>query len=92
MASVIVTGEVENAASWEPEFRTHVDLFKTQTSVSPMRFTVTDDNRFAIYTEVSDLNTFQEVLDSQATVDAMVNDGVKRETVQVYVLDKELDL
>ena len=26
------------------------------------------------------------------TADAMANDGVKRETVQVYVLDKELEL
>jgi hypothetical protein len=92
MASVIVTGEVENGANWETKFRTNVELFRSQTSVSPMRFTVDDDNRFAIYTEVTDLKTFQEVLDSQATVDAMINDGVKRETVQVYVLDKELEL
>ena len=92
MARVIVTGEVENAANWEKEFRTHVELFRSQTIVSPMRFTVTDDNRFAIYSEATDLKAFQEVLDSQATVDAMMNDGVKRETVQVYVLDKELEL
>ena len=92
MASVIVTGEVENAANWEPQFRTHVELFRSQTSVSPMRFTVTDEKRFAIYTEVTDLSTFQKVLDSQATVNAMTEDGVKRDTVQVYVLDKKLEL
>ena len=92
MASVVVTGAVENAANWEKEFRTHVELFRSQTSVSPMRFTVTDDNQFAIYTEVTDLDTFQDVLNSQATVDAMINDGVKRETVQVHVLDRELEL
>lgn len=92
MATVIVTGKVENAAKWEKEFRTHVELFRSQTIVSPMRFTVTSDNRFAICSKATDLKTFQEVLESQATVDAMINDGVKRETVQVYVLDKELEL
>ena len=92
MASVIITAEVENGTDWEREFRTHADLFRSQTSKSPMRFSVTGDNRVAIYTEVADLSTFQEVLDSQATTDAMANDGVKRETVQMYVLDKELEL
>lgn len=92
MATVIVTGEVENAANWEKEFRTHVELFRSQTIESPMRFTVTSDNTFAICSNAKDLKTFQEVLESQATVDAMNNDGVKRDTVQVYVLDKELEL
>jgi hypothetical protein len=30
-----------------------------------------------------------EILESPATADAMGNDGVIRETVKVYVLDKE---
>jgi hypothetical protein len=30
-----------------------------------------------------------EVLDSPATAEAMKSDGVKRETVQVFILDQE---
>ena len=35
------------------------------------------------------MDTFMKVLDSPATAEAMAFDGVKRETVKVFVLDKE---
>ena len=37
----------------------------------------------------ADLDTFMKGLDSPATAEAMAFDGVKRETVRVFVLDKE---
>ena len=39
-----------------------------------------------------DLNLFLQGLDSPATAEAMAADGVKRETVKVFVLDKELQV
>ena len=92
MARVIVTAQVENAQEWEDAFRTHTDLFRKQKIDSPMRYTVTGDNEIAIYSRTDDIDKFMEVLESQATIDAMLNDGVKRETVKVYVLDKKLKL
>jgi hypothetical protein len=92
MTKVVVTAQVVDAREWESAFRAHVDLFRTQAIKSPMSFAVTGDNEIAIYSETDDLDTFTKVLESQATVDAMRNDGVKRETVKVFVLDKELAL
>ena len=38
------------------------------------------------------LEAFQQVMDSQATADAMANDGVEGETVKMVVLDKAVKL
>ncbi len=91
MASIIITAQVEDAANWEKGFRTHVDLFKEQTTTA-VNFTVTDDNEVAIHFEAENLDKYMELLESPATAEAMEFDGVKRETVKVFVLDKELDL
>jgi len=92
MPKIVVTAQVENANEWEDRFRTHGDLFRSQTIASPMSFTVTGENEIVIYSEADDLEKYMEVLESEATADAMRNDGVKRETVRVFVLDKELSL
>lgn len=46
----------------------------------------------AILWEVTNLDRYLELMDSPETAEAMAQDGVKRETVKVYVLDKELNL
>ena len=92
MARILVTAQVENADAWEKSFRTHAGLFRSQTAVSPISFTVTADNQAVIYMEAESLDTYMEILESGATAEAMAHDGVKRETVKVYVLDKELNL
>jgi len=90
--SVVITARVNDAAKWEEAFRTHADLFKSETAQSPVRYTVSKANEVAVMFNVTDLAKFQEVMASQATADAMKMDGVKRETVKQYVLDKELAL
>ena len=91
MPRIIITAQVEDAANWEKGFRTHGDLFREQTTTA-VNFTVTDDNEVAIHFEADNLDKFMELLESPATAEAMKFDGVKRETVKVSVLDKELDL
>jgi len=90
MVQIILTGQVKDSAQWEEGFKTHTVLFKKQTIVSPVRYTVNEKNEAAITCKVSDLDTFLRVLDSQETADAMDFDGVDKETVKLYVLDKEL--
>jgi hypothetical protein len=88
MPRVIFTAQVEDSAKWEKGYRTHGELLKSMTM--PMAyFTTTKENEVAIYAEPNDLDKFFEVFQSPATVEAMAYDGVKRETVKVYVLDKE---
>ena len=91
MARVIITAQVEDAGKWEAGFRTHGELFRSQT-VQSLHFTATDNNEVALFAEVENLDTYLEVMGSPATAEAMAFDGVKRETVKVFVLDKQVEL
>lgn len=91
MPKVIVKAEVEDMAKWEAGFRTHGDLFRSQTIKKPIHFTETSKNEVLICFEPEDQDVFMKGLDSSATEEAMEFDGVKRETVQVFMLDKEFD-
>ena len=90
MARLIVTAQVEDATSWEEGFRTHGDLFKEQT-VTAVHLGANEQNEVATYWEVDDLDKYLALLDSQETAEAMEADGVKRETVKVFVLDKQFN-
>jgi len=88
MPRIVITAQVENAAKWEEGFRTHGELLKSMSSTSS-HFTTTEENEIAICADGDDVGKYFEVLESPATAEAMAHDGVKRETVKVFVLDKE---
>lgn len=87
---VVVTAEVEDGAAWEEAFRTHGDLFRSM-SQSVSWYGITDDNTIAVYSEPADLDTWMDVLESPETADAMEMDGVDRDSVEVYVLDRKFE-
>ena len=89
MAKVIITAEVEDVAHWEQSFRTHGELFRSQPVTTPVGIAVQEDNTVACCFEPADLNTFMEVLESPGTAEAMSTDGVKRDTVKLYGIDRE---
>jgi len=91
MPKVIITADVEDLEKWEKGFRTHGKLFKSQTINNPISFTATGKNQVLVLFEPDDLDTYMQILDSPATAEAMTTDGVKRETVKAFVLDKEFD-
>jgi hypothetical protein len=91
MTRILVTAQVEDGAKWEEGFRTHGALFKSMTATS-VHYAVMDDNHVAVYTEVDDQAKYFEVMDSDATAEAMAHDGVKRDTVKIFLLDKEIKL
>lgn len=85
---VVVTARVADTAKWEEGFRTHGDLLSSM-SLSASHYAVNDDsNRIAVYNEPESLDQFMTVMESQATADAMEFDGIDRDTVEVFVLDK----
>jgi hypothetical protein len=88
MPRVVTTAQVEDSVKWEKGFRTHGELLRSM-SATAVYFTTTDKNEVAVYAEPSDLRKYLEVLGSPATAEAMAYDGVKRETVKTFVLDKE---
>jgi hypothetical protein len=91
MPQVVVIAEVENLEKWEKGFRTHGDLFR-QMGVSRMEFGTGPGNRIAVVGDTNNLDAYMKILDSPPTAEAMKSDGVKRETVQVFVLDKEMSV
>ncbi|MCZ6671828.1 MAG: hypothetical protein O7C75_02705 [Verrucomicrobia bacterium] len=92
MPNIIATGEVEDLIKWEEGFGTHGELFRSQTIKSPVSFTtVNEGNQIVVSFEVSDVDTFFKELESPDTAEAMENDGVKRETVKFFVLDKKME-
>jgi hypothetical protein len=91
VSRVIITAQVEDSANWENGFRSHAGLFNDYTATA-VHFTATDDNEVAILWEVVNQDKFLELLDAPETAEAMAQDGVNRETVKVYVLDKEINL
>ena len=92
MPIVVAACEVEDTAKWESGFRTHADLFKSQTVTKPIRYAINEGNQIVITFEPEDVDTYLKGLDSPATAEAMAFDGVKRETVKITVLDKTFDL
>lgn len=89
MPKVILTCQVQDAGKWESGFRTHGDVFRTYNLQAPVQYTVSG-NEVAICMEPRDLDAFKKSMDSTATAEAMAFDGVKRETVKMFVLDKEV--
>ena len=90
MAKVLLTAQVKNVDAWEKAFRTHGELFKSQGQpTSPILYSKGPGNEVAVYSEVADASAYRNMVASPETVAAMEQDGVKRETVKVFVLDNE---
>jgi hypothetical protein len=62
---------------------------RTYNLQAPVQFTVTG-NEVAICMEPADLGAYKRAMESPATAKAMDFDGVERETVKMFVLDKEV--
>lgn len=92
MPKVVITAQVEDAAKWEEGFRTHGDLFRRQTISNPIGFSIVEGNQVMCCFEPEDLDTYMDLLNSQETAEAMEYDGINRETVKVYVLDREFQV
>lgn len=88
MTMVILTADVEDGATWERKYRTHGDLFKAA-GIGTVQYNVSDDAHVVMCTDVKDVGAYMAFVNSQSTQDAMKNDGVKRDTVSVVVLDKQ---
>ncbi len=88
MPKVVVIAEVEDLTTWEAGFRTHGDLFRRQTISNPISISTGEGNQVALIFEPENLETFMNLLDSEGP-EAMADDGVIKETVKIFVMDKE---
>jgi hypothetical protein len=89
MPKVIVTAQVEDGVQWEVAFRTHGDLLGTYGLKAPVEFSVVG-NDVALFMDATDVDKLMQAMESPETVAAMAFDGVKRESVKMFVLDKSV--
>lgn len=90
MAMIVVTAKVENVEEWKHAFKTHGELFREQT-INRVDIGTADNNHVACIFHVSDPDAFFEIFNSPETAAAMGNDGVKPDTVTVFVVDGRFD-
>lgn len=88
MPYIILTADVEDGASWEQAYRRHGDLFKAA-GIGSVHYTVGDDNHVVMCTAVDDVGAYMDFVSAADTQEAMKHDGVKRESVKLFVLEKE---
>ncbi len=90
MPKVVITAQVEDVVKWEEGFRTHGELFRNSYTVTtPIGIATREGNEVAVCFDPADLDKFMTAVDSPATAEAMAVDGVKRDTVKIYVVNKE---
>lgn len=92
MTRVILTAQVESLEKWEKGFRSHVELFRSMGVHKSIEYTMVAPNTIAITSEVEDIAKYLQMLQSPETAAAMDVDGAIKETVQVFVLDKVVEL
>ena len=88
MGMVFVTAKVEDVAKWEEGFRTHGEHFKNMGVTGPIGMAVNDGNEVAACFAPTDVGKFMSRLDTPENVTAMEHDGVKPDTIKVYVMDR----
>jgi len=89
MARVLVVAECEDPKKWRDNFVKHAELFRSMGATASVSFGQ-DGDSVAVVLDVRDLETYRKVLSSQATADAMAMDGVRRNTVKMFVLDGQV--
>ena len=90
MPKIVVTIQVEDLSKWEARFRTHGELFRRQTINGQYDYTLIEDgNRVVLCAEVNDASTFFSVLKSAEASEAKDFDGVRGDSIQFYLLDRQ---
>ena len=89
MAKLVIVAQCKDPVKWEQGFRTHGDLIKSQTVTKPVSYGI-EGNQVTVCFEPEDFAACMKVINSPATAQAMEFDGILRDTVKMYVLDREL--
>ena len=84
MPKLIATHEVDDVAHWSSSPRREEVFGSVATDIR----TFVDPNRpnhVGLSMNVSDMDAFQAVMESEAGAEAMKYDGVRRDTIAIYV-------
>ena len=89
MPLVGVRAKVESSDKWKEEFKTHGELFKKQ-GVSIAYMGTTHTNSVLGIFETDDLDSFTKLFNSKDTEEAMSNDGIEDDSVEMFVISDQL--
>src|SRR5664279_4237398 len=89
MNKLIIVAEVADLGKWETNFRTHAELFRSYSITKPIQYGGMEDNYVAVCFEPDDMAACLKGIGYASTVEAMKMDGIKMETVRMFVLAKE---
>ncbi len=89
MPLIGVRAKAENVDNWKEQFKTHGELFKDQ-GVSIAYMGTTDSNSVLAIFETDDIDKFTKVFNSKDTEKAMENDGIKKDSVEMFVITDQL--
>lgn len=91
MPKILVTAQCKDQAQWEAGFRTHAEFFRTAYGISgPVSYGMAEDNFVGTCFDTEDVATFMSAIALPETAEAMEGDGLVRDTVKVFVLDRQL--
>jgi hypothetical protein len=91
MSKILVTAKCKDQAKWEAGFRSHADFFRTEYGISkPIDYGLGEDNYVGTCFETGDVAKFLSAIALPETAEAMESDGLYRDTVKVFVLEKQL--
>ncbi len=85
-AMVVVRHEVKHADHWREQFKTHGELFQTQ-SVSEVHLGACGEDKVVAVFVTTNLDEFLRIFNDAATADAQANDGITG-GVETYVIDE----
>ena len=89
MPLVGVRAKVKDTEQWKEQFKTHGELFKKQ-GVSIAYMGATDNNSVLGIFETDNLDAFIELFNSKDTEEAMSNDGIEDDSVEMFVISDQL--
>jgi hypothetical protein len=88
---VVLTAHVKDPAKWEKGFRSHTELHR-RGPTQLIHYTVTQNNDIVMYSETENVDEYLKYIRSPEVAKAMDEDGVDRDTLKVYPLEKEFEV
>ena len=90
MPRIVTTMHVDDLDSWLERVPSRGEVYRLLTG-HPVEYGTTDQGEVILSFEVDDLEAFFTAIRSQAFMEVLAVDGVRRETAKIHVLDRKVD-
>ena len=92
MTRIVLTAKVKDAVQWEAGYREHAPMLREILGVTKTIHFTTDEetNEICIQGEPDDLEKYLEMVQTPEMAEAMEKNGVLRDTVKLYILNKQI--